>query len=538
MNPIENPPTRAPYGGGSITALPNGHFRVRVRLAGGRRVSQTCATEADAKRLRAAIFAEIVETQPDAVPEPQCETLAAWGEKWLDRRELGGLHRNIATDRVHWRNHVLGTAIAETPLRAITRKMVRDWLSDLRTKRARRIVAGGSKRAQRSSSTRTPLAHQTVSNIFNLLRRALADAVDEELISENPARDVTVPKRAEASEKWTFLRGDEVERVCSSNAIPEPERLLFTVLIFQGLRAGEAWALRWGDVSLDGDDPLQWKLWVRRSHDGPTKSGKPRCIPLLGRAREALVRLRQLARRRGEDALVFPSPSGLQRHPGDDAGWSSRRRRGKPFVGYRERAGITRRVRLHDLRHTCASHLVMGTWGRAWSLDEVREFLRHSTSRMTERYAHLSPEHLHGRAAETAVAAPTVAQSEGSNWATPAKAESETRISRVKNQGGRDRDRTCDPRCVKPIESRRAADTYEPRGPIVAQSAALALLHGVEAGEAVGPHIDALVAAVLDAPLVQLALEAREPGPFRVRRALELAEAMLASIDARSARAG
>ena len=70
MNPIENPPTRAPYGSGSITALPNGRFRVRVRLAGGRRVSQVCPTEGDAKRLRAALCEELVSTQPDAVPEP------------------------------------------------------------------------------------------------------------------------------------------------------------------------------------------------------------------------------------------------------------------------------------------------------------------------------------------------------------------------------------------------------------------------------------------------------------------------------------
>ena len=46
-------------------------------------------------------------------------------------------------------------------------------------------------------------------------------------------------------------------------------------------------------------------------------------------------------------------------------------------------------MRFHDLRHTCASHLVRGTWGRRWSLEEVKEYLGHSSIQVTQRYAHL-----------------------------------------------------------------------------------------------------------------------------------------------------
>lgn len=54
-----------------------------------------------------------------------------------------------------------------------------------------------------------------------------------------------------------------------------------------------------------------------------------------------------------------------------------------------------------------------------------------------------------------------------------------------------------------------------------------ALLRAVDEGGAVGAAIDALVGAVLGAETVRLALAVREGGPLRVRRAIELASALL-----------
>ncbi|MCP4700969.1 MAG: site-specific integrase [Gammaproteobacteria bacterium] len=46
---------------------------------------------------------------------------------------------------------------------------------------------------------------------------------------------------------------------------------------------------------------------------------------------------------------------------------------------------------IHDLRHTCAAWLIMSP---GVSLEQIRDLLGHTTIRMTERYAHLSPDYV------------------------------------------------------------------------------------------------------------------------------------------------
>ena len=107
-----------------------------------------------------------------------------------------------------------------------------------------------------------------------------------------------------------------------------------------------------------------------------TKSGKPRGIPINRAVYDALVALEpEQARREG---LVFTRRDG--------AAWGQIR---SAFAKALEREGI-KGFRFHDLRHTAASHLVM----RGASLKDVQELLGHSDLKMTQRYAHLSPDRL------------------------------------------------------------------------------------------------------------------------------------------------
>ena len=118
-----------------------------------------------------------------------------------------------------------------------------------------------------------------------------------------------------------------------------------------------------------------------------TKSGEWQTVPINEEARQLLV---QRMRLRDE---VCPDTPWVFFHT---------RRASRTKIGDRvtdvktsfntacRRAGI-KDFHIHDLRHTFASWLVMnGT-----PLFEVSKLLRHASIQMTERYAHLAPDHLH-----------------------------------------------------------------------------------------------------------------------------------------------
>ena len=110
---------------------------------------------------------------------------------------------------------------------------------------------------------------------------------------------------------------------------------------------------------------------ARRDHDA--QEGKTREIPLGDDVLAALKHHRHL---RGDIVLCK-----------DDGSMLAKGETKHPLWRACKRAGL-RRIGWHVLRHTFASHLVM----RGAPLKAVQELLGHSTIKMTERYAHLSPD--------------------------------------------------------------------------------------------------------------------------------------------------
>mgnify|MGYP003110083439 CR=1 FL=1 len=369
---------------GSITHE-YGRFRVRVSLDDGTRLSLgTYATKEEAEDM----LAESLHRLEEQEMMTGAVTVAAYGERVLDARERSGL-RGVRRERSAFRTNVASSSLGTLPLRAVTRRDGDRWIGEL---------------LRRPSTRGGTLARGTVVRALRIARAVFDQASSELLIDANPLREVRVPSVARTDEPWTFLTLDEIERVTTCEDIPLEKRSAYIVGIYAGLRAGELWGLRWDDVRLDGRP----ELVVRHSYRGPTKAGRVGRVPLLA---PAVAALRQWRDEGTPHAHVWPAPGGGCFADGYDGGWADRRYRtgkGKLKVrpGHKTVARVSRPVRFHDLRHTCASHLVMGSWGRAWRLEEVREMLRHSTTKMTERYAHLAPDALHSAAAATATSWP------------------------------------------------------------------------------------------------------------------------------------
>lgn len=388
---------RRPDGAGTKETLPSGKVRTRVRVD-GKRVDHYWTSDADASEHLSASQALLASGRLST----RAPTLGDWGRTWLDNLT----NRSADSDRSRWRTLVAPAPIAKLELRDIGRPEVVayvDWLGKQRRLENTEGQGQGAKHSTAKAKGDKPLSPQTKRHGLALLRRCLGAAADRGKIQVNPALGVRFPRRdaERVEEPWTYLEQAEIDQLLGCALLPEDVRLRYQVFLYTGVRPSEAWAWDWLDVA-----PWAWQKGrpvakVRKGRrGGPTKSGKPREVPLLPKAAAALRRLWVMAGQ-PKKGLIFPAPKGGRRGETDDGGWTSRTyESGNVRDGHKEIAGITRPVRLYDLRHSFASHLAIGTWGRQWSLEEIMEVMGHSSITVTQRYAHLRGA-LHGAAAAT-----------------------------------------------------------------------------------------------------------------------------------------
>ena len=197
---------------------------------------------------------------------------------------------------------------------------------------------------------------------LKLFRQIMNFAIARDHVDRNPARGIERNRRPALTR---FLSREEVGRLHAAldGATGKGEGFrqqadIIRLLLLTGCRRGEIVGLRRSEVHDDA-------LVLADSKTGPRK------VPLGTEARCILGR-----QPRTESSFVFPSPLD-----------PSRPRGGELRLWYRVRreAGIED-VRLHDLRHTHASHAVMN----GVPVPVVSCMLGHSNVRMTLRYAHLA----------------------------------------------------------------------------------------------------------------------------------------------------
>lgn len=341
-------------------------FRVRLSLPNGeRKPLGTFETWDEAEGVRLAALDELSGREGGDVA-----ILADWGEKWLRDREK---HRKVRAktaenDRSRWDNHLLSHRISNMPLRAIQPADLDALVTDLH--------AGGK-----------GIGRQTIKHCLNVVHGMIKAGMRAGLVKLDPfAGGVPLPKEHRTTEAWTFATVDEQDRLVA--ATRGPERHLVAFALATGLRAGELVALRLADTH---DDRVVVRYGAAPAE--PTKGNRIRTVHLNGRAKEALTAWlvalpsytanKRFPEGRNPLGLTFPGRRGAYRNEEHVIRWAE-------WQAILERSRIGRPFRWHDLRHTCASALVSGWWGRRWSLEEVREVLGHQDLKTTQRYAHLA----------------------------------------------------------------------------------------------------------------------------------------------------
>lgn len=256
------------------------------------------------------------------------------------------------------------------------------------------------------------LSPSTVRNAYLRLRGMLDVAVRYRLISTNPAADVELPAIANdtahaltlAQARALLLAADgQLDRrttyTTRNGRTKRPPKIttriaaLYHVLLALGLRRGEALGLHWSDVDWDNSTVLirrQVQLIKGRvvmSDYTKTDAGQ-RTLPV---APALLARLRAHQRNQDEERellgeawkpndLIFPSETGnplsppnLHRH----------------FDVVLACAGLED-MRIHDLRHTCATLLGERTSDRV-----IAAILGHTPGTVTARYAKVTLSQMH-----------------------------------------------------------------------------------------------------------------------------------------------
>lgn len=278
-------------------------------------------------------------------------TLAEHLEDWLRAKELEGIGPETQRSyRIAVRGRI-APAIGGYPLSAITPSDVRRYLQ---SPAARNLMIPVAQSPMAPAGKRTyepgdqPAAPRTVQLQYAVLREALQDAVDMELIARNPVAKIRMPRgdrqreprRLTFKELAAFL--DTAERVSPRYAA------LFRLAAVTGLRVGSTLALEWRDV--------RWDDATVEIRHGKTRAS----IQAMPIDTQTVGALRVHRKRQAEERL-------LAGPLWKNEGWIfANERGGRPRyrqVAEREMGRVVTAagigpVRMHDLRHTAGSRML------------------------------------------------------------------------------------------------------------------------------------------------------------------------------------
>lgn len=302
-------------------------------------------------------------------PRAGTAMLGEFAEAWLDARVVE--RTTEANDASRYRTHIAPTW-ERVPLGRVRASAVQAWIKGM---------------------TRKGLAPATVGAAVALLSGILEAARKDRIIAVNACKeDLDLPVPREGRE--VYLTRREVDLIASAmvGRRAEFDRAILYMLAYSGLRWGELVGLGLPRVDLMrqrirvAETVIQVSSTYERK-DYP-KGRKQRTVPIADPLVPVVAEhIRRYPPYEDELGLLLFRPAVLPycRAPVLGRCWSQ-----DVFRPAVERALSRTDVRVHDLRHTFASWLVLADV----SLYKVQVLLGHESPRTTQRYAHLAGDDL------------------------------------------------------------------------------------------------------------------------------------------------
>ncbi len=346
----------------SIDKLPSGKYRVRYYVDGKRAPSKTFTLKRDAERFDRDVHRAIERGELDQ-SDADLQTLAELASEHMASAKLRLQARTFTGYRDVWAAHVdariLGRedrqwhhAIAETPLRLLTPRVIEEWQEE-------RIKDGAGETSIRKA----------IVVMQAMLERARRDGK----VASNAARDVDKPSGKRRG-SINVVPPEKIEQI--RGRLDDQGKALVSVLAYSGVRPSEALALQWSDV---GAKTLRVERAI--APDGTIKSTKTeatRNVVLLPTLAADLKAWRKQAN---------GSPHIFAR--GDD-GWTEddwRNWRKRKFAAAADDADVSIK-RAYDLRHSIASLWLQ----EGINPVQVAAWLGHNVSETFKTYAHVIAE--------------------------------------------------------------------------------------------------------------------------------------------------
>jgi integrase len=236
--------------------------------------------------------------------------------------------------------------------------------------------------------------------VLSLVKTVFNYGIHEKLCTANPAKDIKkFPE--EKHERWLTVEEiqkfrEALDKHGAQSAAHRSAADALKLLMLTGAREGEVLKAEWGEFDLTRG------TWVKPSHH--TKGRKPEHVPLSPPARKLLEGMYY----EGARGPLFPGAK-RKGKGGKLTGGDKRISLRRPWIAVCKAAGLVEEylidgkrtgndgepvkltryrptVRLHDLRHSYASHLVSSGVG----LQIIGRLLGHTQPQTTARYAHVA----------------------------------------------------------------------------------------------------------------------------------------------------